>query len=228
MRLKTGPQTDAGKAVTSQNARTHGLTAKKLLVLPEERPEFDQLHDQLLDECKPEGVLENELFRQILHAQWNLRRCDQVEQEIFDAVQVVAKVDPASGKSLDPLHHGDNDVPRQLDRIQRYRTAHNRAWHRALRELRNLQTNRLLLADADAPRPPLADEMKHVRYLDARSRAHRNAKTTHTEADHQLKRSSNNREQALAKSPSDAEPAAGKAAREARSAQTAPASAEAA
>jgi hypothetical protein len=169
MRLKTGPQTDAGKAVTSQNARTHGITAKTLLVRPEDRAEFDQLHDQLRYECKPQGVLENELFRQILHAQWNLRRCDQVEQEIFDALQVVAKVDPSSGKSLDPLHHADNGVPCQLDRIQRYRTAHNRAWHRALRELRALQTNRMI-ANPNAENVPLADRMKVTRHLDAQSR----------------------------------------------------------
>jgi hypothetical protein len=237
MRLKTGPQTDAAKAVTSQNARTHGLSAKVLLVLPDDQPQFDQLRDKLLVECKPEGALEEELFRQIVNAQWNLRRCDCAEQEIFAATGAAAQRDPSCGKTpaaqgdpscgkaMDPFTSDDEKIQRQLDRVQRYRTTHTRAWHRALRELRNLQTNRLFLADADSPRPPLADEMKLLRYLDAHSRIKaRDAAGNHRQADTEFKQWWNRQERSLAEAvaAADAEIAARRsAAASAKAAQTA-------
>ena len=35
-RLSTGPSTEEGKARSSQNARTHGLTAARLVIAPED------------------------------------------------------------------------------------------------------------------------------------------------------------------------------------------------
>jgi hypothetical protein len=202
MHLTTGPQTDAAKAITSQNARTHGLSAKTLIVSPDDQREFDQLHDKLAAECDPQGALEEELFRQIVHAQWNMRRCD------------VAELKLCAETGTDPVFADDPLTQRRLDRIQRYRNAHHRAWHRALRELRELQTNRCILADADRPRPPLADEMKLLRYLDAHSRlAARREKIGHVVADAEFKHWWNLQERSLAESAAaaDAELAARKA-----------------
>src|SRR5882672_1737881 len=39
----TGPRTPAGQARSSQNARTHGLTARDLIIAPHEREEFEEL-----------------------------------------------------------------------------------------------------------------------------------------------------------------------------------------
>src|SRR6266852_72025 len=38
----TGPRTPEGQARSSQNARTHGLTARDVLIAPDERDEFMQ------------------------------------------------------------------------------------------------------------------------------------------------------------------------------------------
>jgi hypothetical protein len=40
-RLSTGPRTAEGKARSSQNVRTHGLTATELVIAAEDREEFD-------------------------------------------------------------------------------------------------------------------------------------------------------------------------------------------
>jgi hypothetical protein len=159
MHLTTGPQSPAAKAAVAQNARTHGLTGKALIILPAQQAEFDALAATLASELAPHGALEHELARQLLHAQWNLRRCD--------AAEMALQSDP----DCDPLASTDEALQRQLDRVHRYRRAHLRAWHAALRELRHLQTNRVLQAtpepDPEAsatPHTPLVDEMKLARF----------------------------------------------------------------
>ncbi len=66
--LSTGPRTAEGKARVSQNARTHGFTSQSLLVAEADRPAFDTLRTGLIEDTRPEGALENEIFRSLLNA----------------------------------------------------------------------------------------------------------------------------------------------------------------
>ena len=43
--LSTGPRTDAGKAASSSNAVSHGLTSRGFIILPGQREAFDQLRN---------------------------------------------------------------------------------------------------------------------------------------------------------------------------------------
>ena len=143
--LSTGPRTEPGKARSSQNARKHGLTARELVVLPGEREDFDSLRDELLAELCPQGVIEMLTFNQLLHAAWNLRRIRRLEADL------------AAG-GADPLL--DQSAARTLDRFNLYATRAERAYYRAIRELRTLQTERasraLKLTPAEqAQVPPL-------------------------------------------------------------------------
>jgi hypothetical protein len=133
--LSTGPRTDQGKARSSQNARTHGLTASQLFIPAEERSEFDELHATLLADIRPEGALQETLFEQVIAAEWNLRRIRRMEAQLN-----------ASAPSLDSLD--DSVLTKKLDRLARHRTSNERSYHRALRELKSLQT------DARAPPAP--------------------------------------------------------------------------
>jgi hypothetical protein len=147
----TGPKTPEGKARSSQNARKHGLSAMHLVVREDERDEFTELECSLLDDVRPETALETETFRHLVHAAWNLRRLERLEAELFDS-------------GTDPL--SDPDLAPTLDRYARYHQRHQRAYYRALKELKSLQTNRALQQAAEdrgelAPdAPPLADNMK--------------------------------------------------------------------
>jgi 3-oxoacyl-ACP reductase-like protein len=51
----TGPRTEEGKACSASNAVTHGLTARKLVVRPDQQEEFETLRDALLTEVNPPG-----------------------------------------------------------------------------------------------------------------------------------------------------------------------------
>jgi hypothetical protein len=144
----------------SQNARTHGLTAAHLVIAPGEELDFEHLYSELHDAILPEGALELDLFAQLLHASWKLRRCNLAEATLVR-------------DGLDPLLSDDPASQRKFDRIRRYRAAARRDYHRALAELRLLQTARYIQPPMD-DRPPLADPLRKMQFarshnLDART-----------------------------------------------------------
>jgi len=119
--LETG--TDAGKSASSLNANRHSLTGR-LLIRDDEKEAFTEFEQTHRAQIQPTGALETTLFEQLLSAGWNLRR--------LEALESAALADFA------------NQTP-QLDRLSRYRAQHERAFHRALRELKALQTAREIL-----------------------------------------------------------------------------------
>jgi hypothetical protein len=130
--FSTGPRTEQGKARSSQNAFKHGLTSQQLVVKPEEREAFEELHARYQAEIDPRGALQQELFDELVHAAWNLRR---------------VRILQAGIDLLDP----------QFDRLQRHHTRFERTFHRTLKELRTLQTDARLhamLSHHDRPRTP--------------------------------------------------------------------------
>jgi hypothetical protein len=129
--LSTGPVSAEGKARVAQNARKHGLTALHLVVREDEREDFESLRNSLLAELAPQGAVETVTFEEILHAAWNLHRLRTIEAEI-------------SLGTLDDFT--DPQTCAVLDRLTRYQARAQRAYYRALQELRTLQTNRALRA----------------------------------------------------------------------------------
>lgn len=60
-----GPKSDAGKAVFSQNARTHGLLSRSLIIEGESQEEFSELLRLLADEFQPVGLVEPALVERV-------------------------------------------------------------------------------------------------------------------------------------------------------------------
>jgi hypothetical protein len=127
----TGPRTDQGKARVSQNALSHGLTARHLVIRDDERDEFADLLNSLSSELDPQGAIETVAFHELLHAAWSLHRFRRIEAE-------------ASRGSVEDFT--DPATTTVLDRLTRYQSRAQRAWQKALHELRDLQTNRALRA----------------------------------------------------------------------------------
>jgi len=116
----TGPRTSEGKARVAQNAIKHGLTSRHLIIRPDEQEEFDDLQTSLYVELDPQGAIETITFHDLIHAAWNLHRlrCMEAECDLADFAA--------------------------YDRISRYQSRTQRAYYKALKELRTLQTNRVL------------------------------------------------------------------------------------
>ena len=143
----TGPKTPEGKARVAQNATRHGLTAARLVIREEEREEFTQLHDALVAELNPQGAVETITFDELLHAAWNLHRFRRIEAEI-------------SHGTIDDFTNPQTTTV--LDRLTRYQARAQRAYYRALAELRTLQTNRALRSqkldeETEAQTPAITD-----------------------------------------------------------------------
>ncbi|MBZ5620669.1 MAG: hypothetical protein LAQ69_18380 [Acidobacteriia bacterium] len=129
--LSTGPRTLEGKARVSQNALRHGLTARHLVIRPDEQEEFAALQDSLLADLAPQGAVETVTFHDLLHSAWSLHRLRRLEAQC--------------PFSLDS-DLSDPRIAAVLDRIGRYQSRAQRAYYRALHELRTLQTDRALRA----------------------------------------------------------------------------------
>ncbi len=158
-KLSTGPKTPEGKKAASLNAVKHGLTARELVIRPEDQPVFDELHGAYLSELQPQGILETGMFNSVVHAAWNLRRIRILEAALFDG-------------NIDPLEDEQNEP--KLARLTRYYKRFESTLLKCTRELRTLQSNRA--ARAASPEPivaaPLADPHTVAR-----------AKRTHWQAD---------------------------------------------
>ena len=127
----TSPTTAEGKTQDFQNAISHELTARHLVIRDDEREEFETLQISLSEELNPQGAIEALAFQELLHAAWNLHRFRRLEAEA--SLGAVADfTDPARTAVL--------------DRLTRYQARAQRAWQKAILELRTLQTNHALRA----------------------------------------------------------------------------------
>jgi len=130
----TGPRTPEGQAHSSQNARTHGLTARDLIVAPNEREEFEELLNGYQTEVNPKGAIQQTLFDELVGAAWNLRRVRRMESALCP--------DTISYQDL----MNDEELQKKLDRLARHKTRIERTFHRSLKELKALQTNTAIQA----------------------------------------------------------------------------------
>jgi len=77
---------DAGKAIASRNATTHGLFARDV-VLPSlgEDPEgYQQLQDEWTKQLVPRNLLEQHYVEKIAAASWRLRRLHRWQAQLFE------------------------------------------------------------------------------------------------------------------------------------------------
>lgn len=80
----TGPQTPEGKARSAANAFSHGLTASKMLLLPDEDPaEFHIFREGMLAELAPESPLDLHFAEKIIANAWRLRRIPDIETRLY-------------------------------------------------------------------------------------------------------------------------------------------------
>jgi hypothetical protein len=149
-----GPITESGRARSSQNALTHGLTSQTIVLPSEDPAEFDALLAAYTGHLQPSGPIELDLVHEMAAAKWRLNRIALIETQLFtDAIDHVEEYsdDPltpasaferlASGSSLTVLH--------------RMESRFSRAYSRALRNLLQLQRVR---QPADEPATPASEE----------------------------------------------------------------------
>ena len=90
----TGPKTEAGKAASSANALSHGLTAAGDVLLQDESVDaFEELQRDMLADLAPQDALQGMLARRIVQLLWRLDRAARLEAELFLHGELAARRD---------------------------------------------------------------------------------------------------------------------------------------
>jgi len=156
--LSRGPVTPEGKARSAQNARTHGLASSNpssVLINGENQDHFNELHHAYFSHFLPDGDVEAELVREMVHAAWRLRRYRSIENGIIEVEMLLTPQKHPEFQDLDFNSHlalafkDLADGSNSLQLLGRYCARLNREYHRALKALTDLQAAR-----AASPPPP--------------------------------------------------------------------------
>ncbi len=79
-----GPVTPEGRARSSLNAASHGLTAKTLILRNENEAHFLEIMNAYFDYFQPSNQVEVDLISEMVAARWRLRRVWRYETAILD------------------------------------------------------------------------------------------------------------------------------------------------
>ena len=125
--MSTGPRTEAGKAISSQNRTTHGLARHngRFALLPtEDATEFAQLVNDLSAEHQPTSVTEAAFVQTMAESMWLRSRAQNLQPTCFD---------PATGAISNE---------KQLSLLLRYENSYNRAFASSLNQLLKLRSEK--------------------------------------------------------------------------------------
>jgi len=120
----TGPNTEAGKAVSCKNNFRHGLAGAFTVLPSEDQNEFDQLLAALAAEHQPATLTESILIEKMAQHYWLSQRAQRL-QDLTMAEDLPAK-----------------DQDRQFSLFLRYQTTNDRAFHRSLNDLLKLRAEK--------------------------------------------------------------------------------------
>lgn len=152
----TGPRSPEGKSASSQNALKHGLSAQYVPLSESERPQFEALEASFRREVKPSGALQECIFQDLVAAAWKRSIVNRLLSQATSNSESLFEDEPAE----------------RVRKLERHRADQNRAFNKALRTLRELQTNDQLRAAQPEPEdaPGLADYTKLTKQTQNRSR----------------------------------------------------------
>jgi hypothetical protein len=120
----TGPKSDEGKAISSQNNFRHGLTGAFLVLPWESREKFEALEQDLIAEHQPATPTESILVGKMAQSYWLQQRAILLQQSAFSFGTLGV------------------DRPQELALYLRYQGTHERAFYKALHELQKLRAEK--------------------------------------------------------------------------------------
>jgi hypothetical protein len=157
-RKSQGPVTDEGKAISRQNALTHGMLAQHVLISSfdpaEHEEELAALLEGLMEDFKPKTTKERMLVERMAASYWRLRRAYRFEARCIDDARKNELENPfaaigreMTGKKANPLRFILPDE-NQLDKLVRYEGIIDRALNRSLIQID--RARRLLCANSQS------------------------------------------------------------------------------
>ena len=155
-----GPITEEGKAISSLNGTTHGLSGSHRFLYANERDDlYQELFTQYRTLFAPANGVEEDLVRQIVAASWRMKRIEGIEAAIVD-VQMERQrksvdkdykdIEEDTRQALAFLTHTVGDT---VTLVGRYHARALRSYNSAYKILRELQRDRLKREALQPPAP---------------------------------------------------------------------------
>jgi hypothetical protein len=122
----TGPRTAEGKAASRFNALKHALDAESVIIPGEDPADYDALVHDYHAEFRP--LTRSEAFHvdTMIRADWNKRRLQRVEAELYRTVLA-----ESGGANLVSAILSGTPAAKLLTRVQRQIVGFERTWYRA-------------------------------------------------------------------------------------------------
>jgi hypothetical protein len=180
----TGPRTPEGKSRSAQNARKHGFTASKFVVVRlEQLDSLANLRDDAVAAYKPQNSQELFAVERIALAQLALLRCAALEAGLHtEAMNEVAHIDDEPKNLLSPELSQDFDATRAQNRsyvlavgfrrvirksdawklFLRYQAQTERLYRRAIEDFERLRAMRNQLPNE----PNLESEIEEIKLIE--------------------------------------------------------------
>ena len=140
----TGPTSVTGKAASSMNALKSGIHAKSLVLPSEKLADLEQLIDDYYHRHQPDSPEARLYLDEVIHCEWLLRRYRTAETQMW---QYQAQNSYADEQKY-PLGKSATGHSTPFSKLQYRVDATRRAYHRALKALKELKTE---AAPAPAP-----------------------------------------------------------------------------
>ncbi len=122
-KLSTGPKTEEGKEISSQNRRTYGFNGGFVLLADEDVDQYHDLVGDLMKAHQPANEMERLLVIKLVQHHWLVQRALSYQTGAFD-------------------HEMVSGLERQLALFLRYQGQHERAFNKTLAQLQQMQKER--------------------------------------------------------------------------------------
>jgi len=161
----TGPRTTKGKAVASQNAVKHGLSARHVVISSESQADFRLYRNQILAELAPTSPMESILAERIVTLSWRLKRAQRIQNQTIDALNAPQIPNAIRNLTQSPTNSSDaaSELPlgrlaikdfanaRVLDRLLMYERRIEHSLYRTTLELQRLNLVKKLNTSHEMP-----------------------------------------------------------------------------
>ena len=141
----TGPRTPEGKRRVSSNALKHGLSASKVVIPGEDVADYERLRDGFVEALEPRDEVELALVRQMVTAEWRMRRVDHVEVNSIRhrirrewkkrSADIEGTPEEIEAQVADIVFYAECVQGDAISKYARYNNAFNRQFHRAYKLL---------------------------------------------------------------------------------------------
>jgi hypothetical protein len=131
----TGPRSTEGKAIVANNALTHGIFSRQILLSHEAEDEFVSLKEAFYEQFRPQGLLEVLFCERALASAWRLSRIARIEAMVMD--RAIDFLDKDDFSRIFSDYSGE-----KLMLMSRYEVMLERSLFKALEELKSLQFSR--------------------------------------------------------------------------------------